>query len=161
MPGAPELRISSATSDTVSFSWSVPSGSLVDSYEVNWDRDHNQFASFHEELSASANSYTINGLEGYGNTTFSISMTAHNSAGSKTSSALHVAANFAQGNSSSMTGASSCDSNGDNMAIVGAAVAGCVILAITVVIVALLIYHYKKSQSKRENSEQPITTVYS
>ena len=160
MPGAPELRISSAMSDTVSFSWSVPSGSVVDSYEVNWDRDHDRFASFHEELPASANNYTVNGLEGYGNTTFSIFVTAHNSAGSKTSSTLHVAANFAQGNSSSMTGGSSCDSDGDNIAIIGAAVAGCVILAITVVIVALLIYHYK-SKLKRENSEQPITTVYS
>ena len=158
VPGAPELRIYSATSDTASFSWSVPSGSVVDSYEVNWDRDHDRFSSFNEELPASANNYTITGLEGYGNATFSVSMTAYNSAGSKTSSRMNFAANFATGTPKSMDPTSSSDSgSGDDItiAIVGTVVAGCVILAIAMVVVALLIYHYKKSQSKKEDTVQP------
>ena len=158
MPGAPELRIYSATSDTVSFSWSVPSGSVVDSYEVNWDRDHNRFSSFNEELPASANNYTINGLEGYGNATFAISMTAYNSAGSKTSSRMNFAANFATGTPKSMDPTSSSDSGSDDditIALIGTVLAGCVILAIATVVVALLIYHYKKSQSKKEDAVQP------
>ena len=109
MSGAPELQISSATPDSVSFSWSVPSGSVVDSYEVNWDKNHDRFSSLNEELSASANSYTINGLEDYGNATFSISVTAYNSAGSRTSSRMNFAANFAQENTSR-------DSENDNIA---------------------------------------------
>ena len=118
---------------------------MVDSYEVNWDKNHDRFSSLNEELPASANNYTISGLEGYGNATFAISMTAYNSAGSKTSSRMNFAANFAQGNTSR-------DSENDNIALIGAVLAGCVILAIATVVVALLIYHYKMSQSKTEDA---------
>ena len=39
VPGQPSVTVDSTTSRTISLSWSVPSGSVVDSYVVMWQRD--------------------------------------------------------------------------------------------------------------------------
>ena len=38
-PGQPSVTVSSTTATTISLSWSVPSGSVVESYEVTWERE--------------------------------------------------------------------------------------------------------------------------
>ena len=38
-PGQPSVAVDSTTPTTISLSWSVPSGSVVTSYEVMWQRD--------------------------------------------------------------------------------------------------------------------------
>ena len=39
VPGQPSVSVTSTTPTTISLSWSVPSGSVVTSYEVMWQRD--------------------------------------------------------------------------------------------------------------------------
>ena len=39
VPGQPSVTVDSTTATTISLSWSVPSGSVVTSYEVMWQRD--------------------------------------------------------------------------------------------------------------------------
>lgn len=146
VPGVPELRLFSATDSTLSISWSLANGSRVDRFEIQWDRYvGSTSASFRDSLPSSAYSYTVTGLKGYNNATFSVSVTAYNAAGSATSSRINVASNFASGNAAP----SSSGSNGE-AATIGAVVAGFVILAIAVVVVALLVYHYKYKSKKNQ-----------
>ena len=145
VPGVPELRLYSARVDAVSFSWVMPRGSLVHGYEVTWNIDHDQFASFRDFLSRKANNYTVTGLRGFGNATYSIFVTAHNSVGSATSTSMNLAAYLAVVDSGSPNQVSS-SSDDNNAEIIGAVVAGFVILA--VVVVAILVYRYKSKSKK-------------
>ena len=130
----PILRLYSVTSDAVSISWTVPAGSVVDSYDVQWQVHFETRSTFHVTLSpTSFNNYTVTGLESYSNNvTLSIAVIAYNAAGNETSPSVNVAVGFVNQESS----------KGNNAAIVGAVVGGCVVLAIAVVTVVLLIYHY-------------------
>ena len=151
-PGVPELRLFYATSDSVSFSWTMPPGSLVDSFEVKWNRNHTQFTSFRDLLSSRSNNYTVTGLKDYGNATFSITVTAHNAVGSTTSSSMNVAANFAAENSNDRPGDPETSSTSDDtVLIVGVVVGGVVILAI-VAVIALLGFCYKSKSKKRKET---------
>ena len=152
VPGVPKLRLSSATANTISFSWTVPTGSIVDSYEIKWEIDHNQAASFRDTvLPTSFNSYTVTGLKDYGNATVSISVIAYNAVGSRTSPSLCIAADFAAGNLDEHQGAS-CDD-----AIIGAVVAGSLIIPIALaLIIAALIVYRRKLKSKKYDISKPI-----
>ena len=151
VPGVPELRIFSATDDSLSVSWTMPNGSKVDQFEIQWERFvGSTSASFRDTLSSKSNNYTVTGLKGYDNATFSVSVTAYNAAGSATSSNINVAANFASGNTKSEGENSSSSSGGNNEATIGGIVAGFVILAIAVVVVAILVYHYKSKSKKNK-----------
>ena len=69
VPGHPSVNVTSITSTSISLSWSVPSGSVVDSYEVMWQRDTSVGYSDEDEASGIINtnsistSYVISGLE--------------------------------------------------------------------------------------------------
>ena len=73
-PGQPSVTVSSTTATTISLSWSVPSGSVVDSYEVVWERDSSA------TITDGSTSYTITGLNK--NSNYTITVTATNAAGS-------------------------------------------------------------------------------
>ena len=153
VPGEPEIQLYSATPDSVSFSWSLPPGSVVDSFEVKWDRNHSQFATFRDSLSKSSNKYTVNGLRDFDNATYTITVTAFNNVGSSTSSNMNIVANFASGANNGPDGgvseSSGDDSEGANEELIaGVVVAGVVILAIAAVVLGLLVCHYKKSKKK-------------
>ena len=79
--------MSSTTATTISLSWSVPSGSVVDSYEVMWERDTSGECPDEDEDSATitdgSTSYTITGLEE--DSSYTITVTATNAAGSAAS----------------------------------------------------------------------------
>ena len=67
VPGQPSISVDSTTATTISLSWSVPSGSVVDSYEVMWQRDTSGDCPDEDEGSMSitdgSTSYMITGLE--------------------------------------------------------------------------------------------------
>ena len=83
----PTAMVSSITATTISLSWSVPSGSVVDSYEVMWERDTSGECSDEDEGSATitggSTSYPITGLEE--DSSYTITVTATNAAGSAAS----------------------------------------------------------------------------
>ena len=69
--------MSSTTATTISLSWSVPSGSVVDSYEVMWEGDGARSST---TITDGSTSYTITGLEE--DSSYTITVTATNAAGS-------------------------------------------------------------------------------
>ena len=79
-PGQPSVTVSSTTDTTISLSWSVPSGSVVESYEVTWAREG--IRSNTTILDGSTN-YTITRLEAEAN--YTITVAASNRAGSAVS----------------------------------------------------------------------------
>ena len=83
-PDQPSVTVNSTT---ISLSWSVPSGSVVDSYEVVWERDTSGECPDEDEGSVTitdgSTSYTITGLEE--DSSYTITVTATNVAGSAVS----------------------------------------------------------------------------
>ena len=86
-PGQPSVTLSSTKANNISLSWSVPSGSVVDSYEVVWERNTSGECPDEDEGSATitdgSTSYTITGLEE--DSSYTITVTATNAAGSAAS----------------------------------------------------------------------------
>ena len=82
-PGMPSVTVVTTTSTSISLSWSVPSGSVVTSYEVMWQRDTSVGCSDKDEDSRTINtnsistSYVISGLEE--DSLYMITVTAFNS----------------------------------------------------------------------------------
>ena len=95
VPGAPELTLTSATSDSVSFSWAVPGGTVVESYDMMWNIEGPQRTT-RDTASSTIESYTVGGLDVYDNTTIGITVTSVNVAGTNTSGALTVHSDFLQ-----------------------------------------------------------------
>jgi len=58
--GQPSVTVSSTTATTISLSWSVPSGSVVDNYEVMWMGGGIRSST---TITDGSTSYTITGLE--------------------------------------------------------------------------------------------------
>ena len=81
--GAPMVMVNSTTATTISLSWSS-AGSLVDSYEVTWERDTSGECPDEDEGSTTitdgSTSYTITGLEE--DSSYIITVNATNAAGS-------------------------------------------------------------------------------
>ena len=76
--------MTSTTATTISLFWSVPSGSVVDSYEVMWQRDTSGDCPDEDEGSMSitdgSTSLTLTGRQE--DSSYSITVTATNAAGS-------------------------------------------------------------------------------
>ena len=79
-PGQPSVTVSSTTATTIALSWSVPTGSVVVSYEVMWEREGIRS---NTTITDGSTSYTIRGLEAEAN--YTITVTASNGAGSTVS----------------------------------------------------------------------------
>ena len=82
----PSVSVVTTTATSISLSWSVPSGSMVTSYEVMWQRDTSVGCSYEDEDSRTINTnsistgYVISGLEE--DSLYRITVTAVNSFGS-------------------------------------------------------------------------------
>ena len=153
-PGEPKLQLYHATDNSVSFSWTLPPGSLVDSFEVKWDRNHLQFATFRDTLPPSSNNYTVTGLKDRDNATYTVTVTACNGVGKTTSASMNFLANFAAANSGGVSERSEGGSGeGDGAMIAGIVTAGLVVLAIAAVLLGLLVYHYK-TRSRRNQKRR-------
>ena len=79
-PGQPSVIVSSTTATAISLSWSVPSGSVVESYEVTWEREGIRSST---NITDGSTSYTIRGLEAEAN--YMITVAASNKTGSAVS----------------------------------------------------------------------------
>ena len=81
VPGQPSITTINPSTTSISLSWSVPSGSVVTSYEVMWTSGEcpGGVLSGSTTISGSSVSHTITGLRG--DTTYTIIFTAYNSAG--------------------------------------------------------------------------------
>ena len=82
VPGQPSVSVTSITATSVSLSWSVPSDSVVTSYEVMW-RETDSGATEMTSGSLTDTSYTIEQLDS--TTTYTITVTATNQAGNTSS----------------------------------------------------------------------------
>ena len=85
VPGEPSVSSDSTTATSISLSWSVPSGSVVDEYLIQWVRDTSGTCPDEDTDSTtisggSATSHTIPGLEE--DSTYTFTVTASNTAGS-------------------------------------------------------------------------------
>ena len=82
--------VNSTTANSISLFWSVPSQSLVDTYEVMWERDISGERSYVDKdsctISNDSTSYTITGLSD--GTTYIITMAATNAAGTAVSNSF-------------------------------------------------------------------------
>ena len=126
MPGAPEVTLISTTSNTVTFSWTVPSGTEVESYELMWNIDGLQQTTHTDSLSGTTRgsrsipvhksispspyimtctceqstpdtSYTITGLDMYDNASIEIIVTVVNAGGRNESTPLIIHSDSLQG----------------------------------------------------------------
>ena len=96
-PGAPELTLSSITDDSLTISWTVPSGTVVERYELIWSVEGSQQPIvIRDTVSSSTHTYTIPRLGVYENATIAIRVTAVNAVGSNSSSLLTVHSDIVQ-----------------------------------------------------------------
>ena len=90
VPGMPTAVVSSTTATTISLSWSVPSGSVVDSYVVEWERGSSENCPYEDAGNATitdgSTSYSIAGLEE--DSSYTITVTATNVFGNVVSDAV-------------------------------------------------------------------------
>jgi len=86
---APEVTVGSTTATTISLSW-TSAGSVVDSYEVMWERDTSEECPDEDEgsttITGGSTSYTITGLEEDSN--YTITVNATNAVGSAVSDTI-------------------------------------------------------------------------
>ena len=80
VPGQPRVNVISETATTITVFWSVPSGSVVESYEVVWETNGSI------TITDGHTSHIITGLEADSN--YIITVTATNAAGSAASDAV-------------------------------------------------------------------------
>ena len=89
VPGQPSINVTSITSTSISLSWSVPSGSVVTSYEVMWRQlSSNDDRESGISGSIASTSYTIQELKS--NTVYSVTVTVSNAAGSTVSQPIII-----------------------------------------------------------------------
>ena len=88
VPGQPSINTINLSSTSISLSWSVPSGSVVTSYEVMWTSGECPGGVLNDSttISGSSVSHTITGLRG--DTTYTIIVTAYNLAGNNSIKSL-------------------------------------------------------------------------
>ena len=99
VPGQPSVNVTSITSTSISLSWSVPSGSVVKSYEVMWQAlssgdEANDDGGSGSSGSITSTSYTIQELES--NTVYSVTVTVTNAAGSTVSQPIIIPSMYTQ-----------------------------------------------------------------
>ena len=89
VPGHPSVNVTSITSTSISLSWSVPSGSVVTSYEVMWRAlSSNDGGGSGSSGSITSTSHSIQELES--NTVYSVTVTVTNVAGSTVSQPIII-----------------------------------------------------------------------
>jgi hypothetical protein len=145
----PELQLDSFQPDSVTFSWSLPPGSVLDYFTANWTIQNNsKTAQLSDILPSTSNSYTLTGLKDYSNANYTITVTAFNGVGNSTSSRMKIRSNIdtACGVSGSVTSDSEVV---DKALIAGVVVGVVVVLVIATAVLGLLVYNCK---SQKQNS---------
>ena len=86
VPGQPAVTVFTVSTTHIGIYWSVPSGSVVDSYEIMWQRDTRGcpgVTGSSVTVDGDTTSHTIEGLEEY--ITYTITVNATNAVGSAVS----------------------------------------------------------------------------
>ena len=102
VPGTPKLTLTSAAADSISFSWTVPRGTVVELYELMWnivDGSQQTVEFFSDTASNTTDKYTVTGLDMYDSTIIEIMVTAVYVTGSNSSATLSVRLDFLQSGS--------------------------------------------------------------
>ena len=90
VPGQPSVSVDSTTATSITISWSVPSGSIVDSYDVMWERDTSGKCPDEDEgnatITSGSTSHTI--MEVEEDSSYTITVIASNVAGSAVSESV-------------------------------------------------------------------------
>ena len=86
VPGQPSVSVGTTTATSISLSWSVPSGSVVTSYEVMWTSDECLNDVHEDSATTTETSYIIENLRG--GTRHTITVSATNSVGTALSDAV-------------------------------------------------------------------------
>ena len=128
----------------MSLSWTLPSGSVVETYKLEWKilDEHQPIIPLSETLSSSTDKYTITGLREYDNVTVKVTVAAVNDAGSNTSVALTLHSAVLHGDSTNCEDDETCSSSASTVAIgviiggavgifLGGLILGCVIGRVT------------------------------
>ena len=97
-PGAPEITLESASGDSLTVSWSVPSGTVVEMYELMWIIEGPQLqpVEIRNTVSSSTHRYSVPVLNMYENVTVVMTVTSVNAVGSSSSSPLTVHSDIIQ-----------------------------------------------------------------
>ena len=128
----------------MSLSWTLPSGSVVETYKLEWKilDEHQPIIPLSETLSSSTDKYTITGLREYDNVTVKVTVAAVNDAGSNTSVSLTLHSAVLHGDSTNCEDDETCSSSASTVAIgviiggavgifLGGLILGCVIGRVT------------------------------
>ena len=85
-PGAPDLTLTSVSGDSVTVSWTIPSETVVERYDLMWSIEGpQQPILIRDTVSGSTQRFTVPGLDEYENATITITVTSVNAAGSNSS----------------------------------------------------------------------------
>ena len=95
-PGAPEITLESASGDSLIISWSVPSGTVVEMYELMWVIGGPQPTEIRNTVSSSTHRYSVPMLDMYENVTVVMTVTSVNAVGSNSSVPLTVHSDIIQ-----------------------------------------------------------------
>ena len=144
----PELQLDSFQPDSVTFSWSLPPGSVLDYFTVNWTIQNNsKTAQLSDIPPSTSNSYTLTGLKkDYSNANYTITVTAFNGVGNSTSSRMKIRSNI--DTACGVLGTSDSEVV-DKALIAGVVVGVVVVLVIATAVLGLLVYNCK---SQKQNS---------
>ena len=148
VPGAPELTLSSTTGDSLTMSWTVPSGTVVEKYELLWSIEGSQSpVEVRNTVSGSIHSYTVPVLGYFENVTVTITVTAVNAVGSSSSLPLTVHSDVIHNGPTESTNAS-ITVEAIIGGVVGILFVGLMIGTVTVIVVFKLIRNYRKEKKK-------------
>ena len=96
VPGAPHLSLISTSTDSVTVSWSVPTGTVVETFDLHWAVEGDQQLLTTSTDTVDTNQYIISGLSELENATVRIVVTTVNGAGRNSSTPLTFNSNILQ-----------------------------------------------------------------
>ena len=147
VPGAPVLILSLTSADSVTVSWTVSSGSVVERYDLMWSITGVQQPLVTFSDTSSANTYTIEGLDVYDNVTVSISVTAVNAVGSNSSTPLIIHSDIPH-NRPTESDSEDEDTNITIGAIIGGAVGIFLISLVLGIVTTFVVYKLRRMREK-------------
>ena len=150
-PGAPALALVSTTVDSVTVSWSVPTGTVVDNFDLQWnvEREQQPETTFTEMVGGSIHRYTISGLSGLQNATVKIIVTAINGAGTNTSTPLTLHSDILRNMDSEGGDTDGADTSISFGALIGGAV-GIFLVSIAAGILIAFVAHKCRENMKKK-----------
>ena len=154
LPGQPSAKVTSVAATSISLSWSVPSGSVVTSYEVVWGESKAETGMSSGSLNTT--SYTIHNLDS--STLYKTIVRATNIAGTTDSTPIIISTSkifvgvsiYIQMFSGFLSLSILAVADSDNVAIIVEVVCSITLvlaIAVTVIVIAALVFKYRRAVS--------------